>query len=170
MPDSTLEGLDASLGEPIRRIGALIGRLALVAVVVAGATSLLGVRTATATGSGSGYTLELSYPRVARAGLDVTWQLSVHHRGGFAKALTLSLSADQFDIYEHQAFYPEPTSQTRTADQLLLTFESPPGDTFVLSFDAYVQPSSQVGKTATVAVLRRGEPVAAVRYSTVLAP
>ncbi len=170
MQDSTLAGLDAPRGERVRRIGSLVGLLALVAVVLAGATSLLGLRTETTTASGSGYTLELTYPRVARAGLDVMWQLSVQHQGGFPKDLTLSLSADQFDIYEHQAFYPSPASETRTGDQLLLTFTAPPGDTFVLSFDAYVQPSSQVGKTATVSVLSNGQPAATVHYSTLLAP
>lgn len=114
--------------------------------------------------------MTLEYPRVARAGLDVTWQLTVQHEGGFEKTLTLALSADQFDIYEHQAFYPAPDSETRDGQDLLLTFFAPPGDTFELGFDAYVQPSSQVGRDGVVSVLDDGDRLATVTYTTLLAP
>jgi hypothetical protein len=114
--------------------------------------------------------MQLDYPRVARAGLDVTWQLTVSREGGFDKTLVLAMNASQFDIYEHQAFYPEPDSETRTADDLILTFLAPPGDTFELSFDAYVQPSSQLGRDGSIAVVDKGQTVAALTYSTWLAP
>lgn len=170
MHDSTLDGLQDTTGEASHRWGSRVALAAILAVVVAGATSFLGVRTETATASGSGYTMSLDYPRIARAGLDVTWTLTVTRAGGFGKDLTLAMSASQFDIYEHQALYPEPDSETRNGDDLILTFLAPQGDTFKLSFDAYVQPSSQVGRDASIAVVDGGGKVATLTYSTWLAP
>jgi len=170
MRDSTLEGLGSSEGSRLRQWGSRIALSLLLIVVLAGGTSLLGVRTETTGTSGSGYEMSLDYPRIARAGLDVTWQLTVTREGGFGKTLVLAMSASQFDIYEHQAFYPEPDSETRNANDLLLTFVAPPGDTFELSFDAYVQPSSQLGRHGSIAVLDDGHKVADLSYSTWLAP
>jgi hypothetical protein len=170
MSDSTLAGLDQNQAWHVRQWCSRLALIALLLVVVAGGVSLLGVRTETTTASRAGYLMKLDYPRVARAGLDVTWQLTVTRPAGFEKTLVLALSASQFDIYEHQAFYPEPDSETRTADDLILTFVSPPGDTFKLSFDAYVQPSSQLGRDGSIAVLDEGRKVATLDYSTWLAP
>jgi hypothetical protein len=170
MRDSTLAGLEPTEGSRLRQWGSRIALSILLMVVLAGGTSLLGVRTETTNSSGSGYQMSLDYPRIARAGLDVTWRLTVTREGGFDKTLVLAMSATQFDIYEHQAFYPEPDSETRNADDLLLTFVAPPGDTFELSFDAYVQPSSQLGRHGSIAVVDDGHKVAGLSYSTWLAP
>jgi hypothetical protein len=170
MQDSTIEGLGAPPAARLRTLGSRAALMLLFLVVLAGSTSQLGVRTATATASGGGYTLELDYPRVARAGLDVTWRATVHRGGGFGKTVALSVSGDQFDIYETQGFFPQPDSETRDGENLILTFVAPPGETFVLSYDAYIQPSSQRGKASTMSVLDQGTPVATVAFSTWLAP
>src|SRR4051794_12442171 len=99
MQDSTLDGLQQTRGESIHRWGSRLALAVILAVVVAGATSFLGVRTETATASGSGYAMSLDYPRIARAGLDVTWTLTVTRAGGFGEDLTLAMTATQFDIY-----------------------------------------------------------------------
>lgn len=147
------------------------GFLAIMAVVVACALAgLFGVHTATATSRRDGYTMTLEYPAVARAGLDVAWQVTVSHAGGFGKQLTLAVTGDYFDIFETQGFHPQPSSETRDAHNLYLTFTAPPGDTFVVYFDTYVQPASQQGKSARVALIDHGVPTVWIDYRTGLAP
>jgi hypothetical protein len=169
MSDSTLDGV-SSEPSPLRRRGSRTALAVLALVVLLGATSMLGVHTSQAHSSRAGYTLELEYPRVARAGLDVDWELTVTHEGGFGKNLVIRLSAQQFDIYEHQAFYPSPDTETRDGNDLILTFVAPPGTTFVLGFDAYVQPSSQLGRDGSITVVDHGAAVASLSYTTWLVP
>jgi hypothetical protein len=70
--------------------GALWARRAMVAVlavaVAAALTGVLGVHTSTAQASRGGYTMSLRYPAVARAGLDVEWQVTVHRPGVSARS------------------------------------------------------------------------------------
>jgi hypothetical protein len=51
-----------------------------------------------------------------------------------------------------------------------MTFTKPPGNTFVVMFDAYIQPYSVFGKKATVSVMRNGTAVASIHYHTWLVP
>jgi hypothetical protein len=146
----------------------MLGLLAL--VVLADLLGLLGVHTSTATASRGGYTMSLRYPGVARAGLDIEWQVTVHHPGGFGKEITLGVTGDYFDIFETQGFHPEPSAETRDGHTLYLTFDAPPGDTFVVYYDAYIQPASQQGKSARVAVIDHGQPVDWIDYRTRLVP
>lgn len=130
----------------------------------------LGVRTSTVSRSAEGYTLRLDYPSSARVGLDVTWRVQVHRAGGFAKELTLAVTGDYFDIFETQGFFPEPSKQVRDGELLYLTFDAPPGSTFTLDYDAYVQPASQQGRSARLAVVAGGVEVVGVDYTTRLVP
>jgi hypothetical protein len=150
----------------VRRL--TLGVLAL--VVLADLLGFLGVHTSTATASRSGYTLTLRYPGVARAGLDIQWQATVRHPGGFGKQVTLGVTGDYFDIFETQGFHPEPSAETRDGHTLYLTFDAPPGDTFVVYYDAYIQPASQEGKSARIAVIDHGEPRVWIDYRTRLVP
>lgn len=142
----------------------------LLAFVLAGMGGLLGVRTSTAETSASGYDLSLRYASTARAGLDVPWQVTLTHPRGFAHDVTLAITGDYFDIYETQGFAPEPSDSTRGPDALYLTFAAPPGDTLVVSYDAYIQPSAQLGREGTLSVLEDGAPVVSVSFSTRLLP
>jgi hypothetical protein len=139
-------------------------------VVVADLLSLLGVRTSAVSAHGKGYDLSVRYPSVARAGLDTPWQVTVTHPGGFGKDLTLAISGDYFNIFETQGFHPEPADETRDAHTLYLTFTAPPGDTLVVDFDAYIQPSSQRGRSARVSVMEGDTPVVSVDIDTRLLP
>lgn len=153
------------------KLGSRLALTALLLIVLCGAVGVFGVHTSTARASGNGYTLAFDYPRTARAGLDVTWRITVQHVGGFDGPITIAITADQFDIYETQGFAPEPSGETRDAETLYLTFDPPPaGDTFTVSYDAYIQPSSQIGRHGTVAVLDHGETAVSVNFDTWLAP
>jgi hypothetical protein len=147
---------------------AMLSAMAL--VVAADLLSLLGVRTSSVSANENGYDLSLHYPSVARAGLDTPWQVTVTHPGGFGKQLTLAVTGDYFNIFETQGFHPEPADETRDAHTLYLTFTAPPGDTFVVDFDAYIQPASQQGRSATLAVMNGGTPAVSVDFDTRLMP
>jgi hypothetical protein len=152
-PDSTLEGVET---RPAGRHGVWSRRVVLVALTLfvgAGLLGVLGVRTATTTRSVDGYTLTLEHATVARAGLDVPFAVTVSHEGGFDDMITLAVTGDYFDIYETQGFNPEPSKQVRDADTLYLTFDAPQGDVFRFAYDAYIQPSSQQGRSGEVSLL-----------------
>jgi hypothetical protein len=110
------------------------------------------------------------YPRVARAGLDVPWEVTVTHPGGFGDELELAVDGHYFDLYESQGFRPQPSDETREGDTYYLTFSAPPGDTFRVYFDGYIQPGSQVGRSGWVAVVRDQRLLARTDYSTLLWP
>ena len=166
---STLDDLDEE-----SPTGALWGRrvaLTLVALVVLAAlVGVLGVRTSTAEAERGGWTMSVDYPAVARPGLDVRWRVHVQHPGGFGKTLTLAVSSDWWEIFETQGFFPEPDGVQRDGSTTYLDFDDPPGDTFVLDYDAYVQPSAQIGRTARVGVVVDDSEVVGVTWKTRLVP
>jgi hypothetical protein len=169
---STLEGLE-HCGDG--RVAAWSRRAVLIVlalVLLVGVVSLLGVHTRHQHAEDGGYRLSLSYPAIARAGLDTKWQVVLEHPGGFtAKTVTLAVTGDYFDIFETQGFHPEPAGSTRDGTWLYLTFDTPPtGERLVVDFDAYIQPSSQLGRGATLEVLDAGEPVVSLDYTTWLLP
>jgi len=144
--------------------------LVVLLFVIAGLAGLLGVRAATTSAAADGYDLSLQYPRVARAGLDVPWQVTLTHQGGFHGPVVLEVTGDYFDIFESQGISPEPSQETEDGTWWRLTFDPPPGDTLVVSLDVYVQPSSQRGRGGTLRVLDHGTPTASVDFTTSLLP
>jgi hypothetical protein len=139
--------------------------------VVASALTLLGVRTSTTSADGSGYHLSVEYPSIARAGLDTVWRVTVRRDSVLDKELELSVTGSYLDLFETQAFHPEPTESSRDGDTLHLTFTTTPGsDTFVVAYDAYIQPSAQRGRDGSVSVVVDGAPVVSVSFTTHLVP
>jgi hypothetical protein len=171
VPDTTLEGLE-SRRQDVQ--GAWWRRLflaLLLLVVVAGLAGVLGVRDATASADEDGWSLRVQYAAMARPGLDVPFIVTVRHEGGFQDQVTLALTGDYLDIYETQGFHPEPSGEMRDRKTLYLTFDAPPaGDTFTVSYDAYIQPAAQAGRAATVAVWVDKHEVAPVDIRTRLMP
>ncbi len=49
-------------------------------------------------------------------------------------------------------------------------FSPPPGDTLTVSYDAYIQPSSQQGRSARTALIVDGHEQVRVSYRTRLVP
>jgi hypothetical protein len=170
VPPTTLENLEGRrldiLGTWTRRF--FVSLLAL--VLVAGLAGWLGVRSATASASQLGWSVQVTYASVARAGLDVPWRVTVRHAGGFGSTVTLALSADYLEIYETQGFHPTPSAEWRDGSTLYLQFDTPSSDSMVVSYDAYIQPSAQQGRAGTLAVLQGGHRVATCRFTTHLLP
>lgn len=170
MPSSTWTGIEVS--DPARAVwGRRVVLALLTAFVLVGLTGYLGVHSSTATAEQDGYHLTLRYASVARSGLDVPFVVTVTSDSGFADTITLALTGDYLDIYETQGFIPDPSSAVRNGKTLYLTFDSPGGDTFRFSYDAYVQPASQQGREGTLGVVTAdGSTVAAVTFHTRLLP
>jgi hypothetical protein len=148
------------------------GLTLLLAIVLLGAIGFFGVhsRTVEATGE-DGYTLTVTYPQVARAGLDVPWRAEVRHPGGVDQDVTLAISTDYFRMFETQGFYPDAADATNDGSFVYFTFDKPPaGHDFLVDYDAYIQPSAQLGKPAIVKLIISGHEVARVHLRTWLAP
>lgn len=171
LPGSTFTDFETQR-EGVRSLWIRRGFLTLLlAALLAGLVGFLGVRTETSTHRESGWTLSLEHASVARAGLDVPWEVTVFREGGFDGPITLALTGEYLDIYETQAFHPEPSASRRDAQLLYLEFDPPPaGEEFVVAYDAYIQPASQVGAEGSVSVVDDGVPVATVDFETALLP
>jgi hypothetical protein len=169
--DSTLADVREPAGANRTRLGRRIALTVLVLVILLAATGFLGVRTKTTTAHGGGYTMSVTYPLIARAGLDVPWRVVVRHPGGFDHSLVIAVSARYFDIFETQGFHPQPSGEARDGRLLYLTFDPPPtGEVFAVDYDAYIQPASQVGRHADTELIIGGHPLATASYTTWLVP
>jgi hypothetical protein len=147
------------------------GLILLWAIVIAGATGLLGVHSRDVSSSGQGYRATLSYPAIARAGWDVPWHLVVTAPGGFGDSdVTIAVSRSFFDIYETQGFHPEPDAETSDADYVYLRFSPPPSDTLVIDYDAYIQPTAQRGRRASLVLITDGQQRLRLSWRTFLLP
>ncbi len=169
-PGSTLRDVSSARATPLARAGSVAGIVLLLLVVLAGAAGLFGVHTSTVSTRSGGYSLAVDYPRVARAGLDTSWRAVVRHDGGFDQGLTLAISTNYFHMFETQGMYPDADSSTNDGTFVYFDYDKPPGDEFVLDYDAYIQPSSQVGKSAVVELIVGGRQVASVALKTWLMP
>lgn len=172
LPASTLDGIRPEGHGALAAWSRRTFLAALALVVLAGVTGLLGARSVTSQAEGAGWDLRLTHAAVARAGLDVPWEVRVTRAGGLPSQVTLAVTGSYLDIYETQGFTPEPAETARDGDTLFLTFDSPPaGDTLVVAYDAYIQPSSQRGADGTLAVLDADDrPVVDLEFRTVLLP
>jgi hypothetical protein len=168
--DSTLRDVRRAQDGPGARWGRRAGLVILLVIVVLGAVGVFGVHSRTISARSGGYALTVTYPQVARAGLDVPFRVRVHHPGGFSNSLTIAISSDYFRMFETQGFYPTADSMTNTGRLVTFTFTKPPSETFELEYDAYIQPAAQLGKSATIEVLVHGVAVASTTLHTWLVP
>jgi hypothetical protein len=108
---------------------------------------------------------------VARAGLDVPFEVTVHRDGGFDGDVVLALSNDHLALFDRNAMDPEPDSATSDPDATTWTFDQPPGDTFTLSIDMQVQASRHWGREGRIQLLDpSGSPIVQATFRTWLAP
>ncbi|MBV9831475.1 MAG: hypothetical protein JOZ82_07740 [Marmoricola sp.] len=171
LPEDSIAGLETE-HQGVRAVWTRRVVVSLIAVLVlAGLAGYAGDKVGTRTTHAPPWSVQVQYPRVSRPGLDVPWQVTVRHEGGFKGQLQLAVTASYFDIFESQGFDPEPTNEAADGSTLYLSFNPPPsGDTFVLSFDAYIQPTSQQGQSGSLSVVDHGQRVATTHFTTTLLP
>lgn len=168
---STLDDVRPSAKGPHPHWGRRVGLSILLLIVLLGAVGALGVHSHTNSSSAGGYTLSVTYPQVARAGLDTPWRARVHRAGGVNADLTLAVSSAYFRLFETQGFYPTPDSTTNDGDYVYMQFTKlRPGRDFVLEYDTYIQPASQLGKSGTVRLIIGGHEVVRTSFHTWLVP
>lgn len=160
----------AQAGPPsrwLRRI-ALAG---LLGIVVLGALGVFGVHSRSTSTTGNGYALAVTYPQSARAGLDVPLRIDVRRDRPFDGDLTLAVTADYFRMFESQGTYPDPDSSTNDGRYVYYTFSPKSGSSeFLVDFDLYIQPGSQLGKSAEVKLIVGGAQATQVSLRTWLVP
>lgn len=142
----------------------------LFAFLAVGLTGALGVRSGTATASGGGYELTVTYGRVTRGGLATPWSIEIRREGGFDGPVTVATDTRYLDLFDENGFDPEPSRMTANADTVIWEFEPPDGDTLGVSLDARLEPGVQWGRTGETSVLVEGKPVVTVRYKTWVLP
>lgn len=169
--DSTLRPIRSMRLAKRARQGRRVAIVALWLIVIAGGVGVFGVHSRTVSASRGGVEASLTYAGIARAGWDVPWHLVISKEGGFGTgSVTVAVSRSFFDIYETQGFHPSPDSETSDAGYVYLEFAPPPGDTLVIDYDAYIQPTAQVGRTSDLKVITDGVERVSVRWHTFLFP
>jgi len=146
----------------------------LVVIVIAGVTGFLGVkaRTVQARAKLGGTSLEVHYAQIARAGLDVPFEITVHRPGGFdGNQVVLAISSSYLELFDRSSVDPQPSSETSDASQVQWTFDPPDGDTLVVSVDMQVQAGRHWGRAGTVSLLDdQAKPVVTASFKTWLSP
>jgi hypothetical protein len=176
-PDAAPGTPFADVAPPRPRRRARNGRRAILAllsvVVAAGAVGALGVHTSSAeAASADGWRLKVWYPHIARAGLDIEFRVQVHHDGGFGSDdITLAIPRRYFDILETQGFHPDADKETSDGRLIYLSFTPPDsGDDFTVDYDAYIQPSAQLGRHAALSLMVHQNKRLTVNFHTWLVP
>jgi hypothetical protein len=147
--------------------------LLLALVVTAGLLEVFGVRSrsVSAASADQQVSLELHYAHVARAGLSVPFEVTVHRQGGFDQKIVLAVSNDYLGIFDQNAKSPEPVEETGSDREIEWRFDPPEGETFTFSLDARVQGSRHWGRSGLVRLLdEAGSQLAQVKFKTWLAP
>jgi hypothetical protein len=65
----------------------------------------------------------------------VPLEVTISRRGGFSEPIMLTVTSAYLDVFITQGPDPNPSSETATGDDLILTFEPPPGDTFAVQWN-----------------------------------
>lgn len=146
--------------------------VALTLFLLAGTLNAFGVRSATTTASGGGYTLEVTYAEVSRAGLATPWSAVVTRAGGFGDTLVMAINASYFDHFDENGFDPDPSSSTVDGEWLIWEFDAPDGDTFTVGFDARLEPGVQFTSIKGITQVRGpdGDAIVEARYRTFAMP
>jgi hypothetical protein len=66
---------------------------------------------------------------------------TIHQPGGFDGPLAIQIATSFLDEFTIRRVLPEPASELRRADMIELTFDKPPSDVFVVSWDLAAQPT-----------------------------
>jgi hypothetical protein len=162
-------------GFSVRRLRrARVGRRAFLGVLAVflalGFANVFGVRTTTASATGGGYTLRVTYPSVSRPGLATPWSVEIRRPGGFREPVTLATTFSYFDIFDRNTLDPEPSSSTTAGDRIVWELDPPLGDTLTVTLDGQIEPDWSGGRKAVTAILEGGEEVVSVSYRTRILP
>jgi hypothetical protein len=98
-------------------------------------SSVYGVDTMTTSATRDDVQLEVRHATVTRGELAVPLEIALSRPGGFTEPIVLTITSDYLDLFSSQGPDPSPSSETATAEDLILTFDPPPGDAFTVRWD-----------------------------------
>jgi hypothetical protein len=149
---------------------ALVVAIAVIEALIG--SSVYGVDTQTTSATNDDISLEVRYATVTRGQLAVPLEVTISRQGGFAEPIVLTLTADYLDVFNTQGPDPTPSSETATANDLILTFDPPPGNTFVVRWNLTAKPvGSFTTATAHIAVIdSRQQTIVDVNFDTKVRP
>jgi hypothetical protein len=146
----------------VRRVGVAL----MVVLVALGLTGVLGQRTSTVAVDGAGYRMWVTYPSVVRPGLDVRFNVALTNPAGFGRSLNLAFDRHYFDLFDLNGVRPDPDGVTSTGQADVYTWDAPPGTTFVVTIDAYVEYGEHFGLDGFTSLLIGGRSLVTARYHT----
>ena len=140
----------------------------LVLITAAAAFDALGPRTGDTSADGGGYSLDLEYPQIARAGEPAPLVLIITSEDAFGESVQVRFCATYFEHLDFQAWYPSPSAEASEGDWVVYEFDPPPsGQTLRVALDARVAPGQLGGRDACeVSVLTAGEPAVTATWTT----
>lgn len=128
----------------------------IAALVIAGLTGVLGVRTSSAIASGDGLEIEVTHAAVTRPGLATPFDVVVRSVDGspLPEQLTTRIDAGYLSMFDENGLDPSPSASFQSERWIWWTFDVPSGQTeFQLSFDARLEPGVQWGRRGSVALV-----------------
>jgi len=150
------------------------GSLAMIVILVfAALLGFLGVRTSSATASGSGLSLTVDHSSITRAGLATPFSLVIESVDGspLPPLLTTRVDSAYLAMFDENGLDPDPTSSFQSEEWTWWSFEVPEGSSVLeVSFDARLEPAVQWGRSATAAVEVDGREAVAVEFTTWVVP
>jgi hypothetical protein len=177
MPDSTPDSstIDVPLSSDASPVSVWLRRaflFLLFVVVLAGLLGFLGVRSRTVAAAANDHSAVLSvhYAQVARAGLDVPFDITVARTRASNQDVVVAVPSSYLELFDISGIEPEPTSSTATATNVIWDFDPPPGREFTVSLDMQVQGGRHFGRSGFVSLLDGNTTVAHVSFHTWLSP
>jgi hypothetical protein len=145
----------------------------LAVVVILALFGFFGVhsRTVSARSSRGAMRVDVHYAQVARAGLAVPFDVTVHRRAGFDGDLTIAVSSSYLALFDRNSVDPEPAGGHAGEHATTWRFDEVHGSTFVMTIDMQVQAGQHFGRSGFVTVRDHGDDtVARATFKTWLAP
>ena len=179
MPDrsasSTLPAGPSSLSK--RRTGYLLttvfltGLMLVVALDAFEGNAFLGVDSTTERASAEDVDLAVTYGVGSRPALATPFDIEVHRPGGFDGPVRIAVDQEYLRMWDENGLTPAPADETLVGDWVVWEFDPPSGTTFLVTYDARIEPAAQEGRSGAVAILDEDDAVLAqVDFTTRVMP
>jgi len=154
-----------------RVVGGLLALIMVLAVLDGlDALNTLGPDEGHVTASGGGFDLDVEYPSLTRPALASVFRIAVRRAGGFDEPVQVAVSRKYLEAWDLNGVLPAPAAETSLREWVIWEFDPPPGDDLLVTYESRVEPGQQSSVRGAVAVMVEDEPVAQVRFTTVMRP
>jgi hypothetical protein len=138
--------------------------------VLAGLFGFLGVRTAHARATAdTGYQVELTYPRITRPALAITFAVTITGLEEVAGDVTVRIRSNYLAMFDENGMSPTPVEETDDGEWATWLYDHPPDGVLEVSLDTRVEPGVQWGRDGAV-VVQVGSEAVRIDFHTWVAP